>query len=373
MQRSRSCLRSASFVATRRSHLVLASTIACVSLLAGSLSAQQAGEGTQPGEQSGAATSPAGKQAMHSMAGRDAPAGVMGSMMHHEGEWMIGVRVMRMHMDGNRDGREDLTEADVFGAGYEMVPQRMDNTMVMLDVMYGIRDDVTLMASVPYVFNSMDMRMSDAESFTMRARGLGGVQLGALVGLWQGDRQGLHLNAGISLPTGKVDATDDMPNCPDCKVDYPTQPGSGTWDLAPGLTWVAENSAWSWGATWLETLRLGKNSEDYAFGNRHELSVWGVRRWNEAVSTSVRLAGAAWGGIDGSDPDFDPTIAPTQDPDAQAGRRIDVLLGLGWQPRNGPLQHHRLAVEIGVPNWQDLDGPQLETDWVANLNWQFWF
>lgn len=119
------------------------------------------------------------------------------------------------------------------------------------------------MASVPYVANSMDMLMSSGESFTMRARGLGDVRLGALIGLWQGDRQGLHLHAGISLPTGKVDATDDMPDCPDCKVDYPTQPGSGTWDLVPGVTWVAEAGDWSLGANWLETLRLGKNSEDY--------------------------------------------------------------------------------------------------------------
>jgi hypothetical protein len=229
------------------------------------------------------------------------------------------------------------------------------------------------MASLPYVANSMDMLMSEDESFTMQARGLGGVQLGALVRLWQGgEARGLHLNAGVLLPTGKVDATDDMPDCADCKVDYPTQIGSGTWDLAPGVTWVAEAGDWSWGANWLETLRLGTNSEGYAFGNRHELSAWGVRRWGRALSASVRLAGAAWGDIDGSDLDFDPMMAPTQDPDAQAGRRIDVLLGLGFKPAPGAGKH-RLAAEFGVPIWQDLDGPQLATDWAASINWQFWF
>lgn len=110
-----------------------------------------------------------------------------------------------------------------------------------------------------------------------------------------------------------------------------------------------------------------------AFGNRHELSLWGGRDWGEAVSTSVRLAGSAWGGIEGSDLDFDPTVAPTQDPDAQGGRRIDMLLGVGWQPWNGPLKHHRLALEIGAPIWQDLDGPQLAGDWSATFGWQFWF
>jgi hypothetical protein len=153
-------------------------------------------------------------------------------------------------------------------------------------------------------------------------------------------------------------------------VDYATQPGSGTWDLTPGLTWASASDDWSWGATWLETLRLGDNSEGYAFGNRHELSLWGARRLGDALSGSLRIAGSAWGNIDGADPEFDPELTPTQDPGAQGGKRLDVLVGAGWQPGQG---RHRLAIELGLPVWQDLDGPQLETDWTANIAWQVQF
>jgi hypothetical protein len=347
--------------------------IACFTILAASLGAFEARAETVATQAPTTATHEHAVHATHMMPGRDAPAGVMGSMLHHKGEWMVGVRFGHMSMDGNRDGTDGLTEDDVFAAGYEMAPLAMDSTMAMLDVMYGISDRVTLSASVPYVFNSMDMMMMEGETFPMEANGLGGVQLGALVGLWRGSGKGLHLNAGIALPTGKADATDDMPDCAGCKVDYPTQPGSGTWDLMPGLTFVAETGSWSWGANWLETLRLDQNSENYAFGNRHELSLWGVRRWNDTFSTSLRLAGAAWGDVEGADADLDPMMSPTQDPDLQAGRRIDALLGLGLKPASGALSRHRFAVEIGLPIWQDLDGPQLETDCTASFNWQLWF
>jgi hypothetical protein len=280
---------------------------------------------------------------------------------------------MGMHMDGNRDGGDDLTEQQVFDAGYEMAPLDMSSTALMLDLMYGVSDRVTLMATAPLVFNSMGMRTMEGDTFDMEASGIGDVRLGALVGLWHGAQQGIHLQASVQLPTGAVDATDDMPDCPDCKVDYPTQLGSGTWDIVPGLTWVGESGRWSWGANWIETLRLGTNSEAYAFGNRHELSAWGVRGLSDSVSTSLRMAGAAWGNLDGADPDLDPSMSPSQDPRAQGGKRIALLLGLGIKPSTGGLSSHRFALEVGLPIWQDLDGPQLAASWSATLSWQLWF
>jgi hypothetical protein len=29
-----------------------------------------------------------------------------------------------------------------------------------------------------------------------------------------------------------------------------------------------------------------------------------------------------------------------------------------------------LAAEVGVPVYQDLNGPQLETDWTFSIGWQ---
>ena len=363
-------------IAVRRAVLALAAGL----LLSRPLCAQQEpltalppGEwqvtGGAPAQDDGAG---AGDEIMMHMPGRDAPAGVMGAMLHHEGEWMLGLTVTRMHMDGVVDGHSHVSEGELFGAGYTMIPRQMDGTMTMLEAMYGLSDGLTLMASLPYVAYSMDMRMDTGEKFTMDSRGIGDVQVAALMRLYEDPGQEVHLNAGVSVPTGSTDETDDTPGFPDGRVDYVMQPGSGTWDLMPGVTWVARDGAWSWGAQWIETWRLGENDEDYTLGNRHDVTAWGARALTDELSLSLRLAGHDWGNIDGADPALDPTMSPTQDPNKQGGRRVDALAGLSAAPR-GALAGNRFALEFGVPIYEKLDGPQLSTDWIATLNWQLWF
>ena len=36
-----------------------------------------------------------------------------------------------------------------------------------------------------------------------------------------------------------------------------------------------------------------------------------------------------------------------------------------------PGNNHRLALEVSTPLSQNLDGPQLETDWMATIGWQY--
>jgi hypothetical protein len=69
---------------------------------------------------------------------------------------------------------------------------------------------------------------------------------------------------------------------------------------------------------------------------------------------------------------MDPAImAPVQtaDPDRQGIDRLAAGAGINWSlPAD-----HRLAAELMVPVYQDLDGPQLETDWNLTVGWQWAF
>lgn len=64
---------------------------------------------------------------------------------------------------------------------------------------------------------------------------------------------------------------------------------------------------------------------------------------------------------------------PCADPKLQGGDRLDLLLGLNFYVPEGPtlIKGQRLFAEFGLPVYQDLDGPQLETDWVLWLGWQY--
>lgn len=52
------------------------------------------------------------------------------------------------------------------------------------------------------------------------------------------------------------------------------------------------------------------------------------------------------------------------------GETVTLFAGVNLVAQRGALRGHRLALEIGAPVYQDVNGLQLETDWVATLGWQ---
>ena len=59
----------------------------------------------------------------------------------------------------------------------------------------------------------------------------------------------------------------------------------------------------------------------------------------------------------------------TANPAFYGGQWLEAGLGVNWASASG----HRLALEWTTPLWQDLNGPQLERDWMLTLGWQFAF
>ena len=63
-------------------------------------------------------------------------------------------------------------------------------------------------------------------------------------------------------------------------------------------------------------------------------------------------------------------MAPPMDARLQGGTRINGLAGVNLIAPEGPLTGHRLALEVGAPLYEDLDGPRLGTETVVTLGWQ---
>jgi len=148
------------------------------------------------------------------------------------------------------------------------------------------------------------------------------------------------------------------------------QLGTGTFDLLPGLTYTGRMGDVSWGAQYRAEIRLeGENDEGYAWGDKHALTAWAAYQWAPWISTSLRVDAMTQDSIDGIDAQV---VAPVQtaDPVNYGGERVDVFLGVNLIGQTGTLRGHRLALEVGTPIVQDLNGPQMETDWMATLGWQ---
>lgn len=313
-----------------------------------------------------------------------APIGVMADHTHGGQEVMFSARSMWMPMDGNLDGTTDLTPSQIVAPpgqdGFRLTPVEMPMQMTMLGAMYAPSRRLTMMAMVPFLSNTMDhasFQNPDGVAFTTQSGGLGDVSATALVLLSDVGRSRVHAGLGVSVPTGSVDETDDTPMGEDSRLPYPMQVGSGTVDLQPSLTYLGQTDQFGWGAQARGTVRLGENDRGYALGNRAGLTGWGSVLLTEAFSVSARLDGQAWENIDGADPAYDAAVAanlvPTVFPTLRAGERVDVSVGLNAYVPSGAAAGLRGAIEVGVPVYQRLAGPQLETSFVVTVGAQYAF
>ena len=299
-----------------------------------------------------------------------APYGVMGEHTHKTGEVMLSYRYMRMEMEENRDGTNTLEDSQVFtDFGFPVAPTRMSMEMHMFGAMYAPNDKLTFMAMLPLVDLEMEhLVVPMGVRFTTKTNGLGDIKLSGLYSIYQHEGHKIHINAGISLPTGSIDERGDTPALRNGILPYPMQLGSGTYDLLPGITYSGQSTNWSWGGQLMGTIRLSDNDEDYSLGDKVELTGWVSRKWNDSFSTSFRLAGQSWGNIDGADSRLNAMIVPTADPNRRGGDRVDALVGINFKQAG-----FRIAIEAGAPVYQDLDGPQLETDWITTAGIQYAF
>lgn len=323
-----------------------------------------------------------------------APIGVMGDHLHKTGEVMLSYRYMHMDMEGYRSGTNSLSPEQVastpnsfFGIpgqppNIRIVPTSMTMDMHMFGAMYAPNDRLTLMAMLPYVKKQMDHITFAGPAGTVRlgtfnteSEGLGDIKLSALYGLKSWDSNRLHLSFGISLPTGSTTETaivlTPMGTFMKARMPYGMQLGSGTYDLLPGITYSGRTGNTGYGAQLTGVIRTGKNN-GWRFGNEVALTTWASYQPQPWISLSGRIEAKSVGDISGRDSRM-VGPSPTLDPDNYGGETVTLFAGVNLVAQRGAMRGHRLAAEIGAPVYQDLNGLQLETDWIATLGWQYAF
>ena len=313
------------------------------------------------------------------------PAGIRGNNMP-AGAFMLNYLPMFMHMEGNRIGTNEVSPEFIVTTvpnpnggppTLRVVPIEMDVQMHMFMAMYAPYDWLTFMAMGSYIKKEMKhvtfagpAGTTRLGTFTTLSEGVGDTKLSAIFRLYNDGKNRAQLTTGLSLPTGSITEADDVlaPTGarPTLRLPYPMQLGSGTFDFLPGITVRGRQGRWSYGARYTGVIRLGKNDEGYSFGDIHALTGWGAYQWTPAVNTSLRIAARTEDSISGRDPLI---AAPVQTavPAFQGGERVDLFFGLGLTGQ-GKLRGYRLDAELGVPVYQDLNGPQMEMDYSVGVS-----
>lgn len=78
-----------------------------------------------------------------------------------------------------------------------------------------------------------------------------------------------------------------------------------------------------------------------------------------------------WGVIRGADPNLDVTLSPLNVAVDKGGSAMEAMIGMNLLSLKGKwTRGHRLAIEAGLPLYQNFDGPQMKLDWFMTAGWQ---
>lgn len=293
-----------------------------------------------------------------------APIGVPHGQLLEAGRIMIGYRYAYHRLDNLRQGTTQVDPDAAFQVGYTLVPTAMNVHRHVAEVMYAPRPMVTFAVELPVVHQNLWLERQSGDRTEVTASGLGDVRIGALVGALDRDGTRAHASLMLGLPTGSREEWDEQGPFP-----YAAHVGSGTFDINPGATIVHQTPLWSWGGQVHGTVRVGEGSDGFALGNRLELTAWTARQLARTASVSLRLAGQFRGDVRHDVPTF--PASPASEPGLTGGTRVDLIAGGNLHAAAGTFLGHRLFGEIGIPVYQDLDGPQLGSAWHASIGWRW--
>lgn len=310
-----------------------------------------------------------------------APLSVMGDHMHSSGEWMLSYRHMRSNMQGMREGSSRVANS-IIASDYNVVPQRMDMQMDMLGIMYAPSDNLTVMLMAHYHAMEMVNHHNSMGRFATESRGWGDTKLSILQRLLHSEGFQVHAQWGLSLPTGSIKERDSMPamgGFAQSVLPASMQLGSGTFDFEPALTLLMPRGAFSFGAQAKATLRLeSENSEGYRRGHQFQLQSWASYQLRSDWTANLGLSYHASGKLHGEQQSVTQSMmmkrtVPTAWSENYGGDTLEFLLGSFYDLPSTYFPGQRIAVDVRLPLYQDLNGVQMDADWKCSLGWELRF
>ena len=310
----------------------------------------------------------------HGRVDTHAPAFLMGDHVHEPGEWMVEYKFSNMYMHGNRASATQLSNQEALNFigtvppgtpgvnAYMATPTRMTMEMHMVHIMRGITNDITAYIMPMWMVNTMDHLRRDETTFTTSNSGLSDLHFGALWRIYNGCPDELILNLRFSAPTGDIDDKTDIPTGSPTEFPYPMRLGHGTWNTLPAVTYRYYGERASLGLQGSFLLPMGTNDSNYQVGNEYRTNVWFsyLLDCDKKLAATFRVEGLWRDNFDGADPQLNPNMISTADPNMRGGEFLNLGYGLMYMlPRGG-----RLNFEVTNPVVQNLRGVQLETDWA---------
>jgi len=332
-----------------------------------------------------------------SKCGGNMPMNIPGGGVPETHEFRFKLSPIFMRMDGLLEGTDEVKPKSIIGMpskGKFMAAQRsMNMYMVNASAGYSFTDKffggvmlMWLKKDMNMMFNSKMKKMTGAPDYTMKSAGMGDTMLMGKYRLYSDDAlvptNQLSLFMGLSLPTGSINeknANHPLDVRKGEQLPYGMQLGSGTLDPSLGLLYQGSSSPLWWGANLIYTGRWHKNSRDYRLGNTYRYDLYAMYQLRYDTLVQFQINGKYEGSIKGEMDELrtglsghavhgdaaSPLMTPLWDNGNYGGHRISTTVGFQWQPF--PL--HIIDVSLGLPLFQQLNGPQLKDDYRVAFTW----
>jgi len=322
------------------------------------------------------------------------PISVMGARaMKMKGMFMVSVRQMRNWMAGNRNGTDDLSDAQIIKlpnpyqvgnnpTSLSVVPQHMVMNMSMVDLMYAPSNSLTLMGTGMLMKKSMDLTTylgmgsmtgrPQLGSYTISSLGLSSISLSGLFRLYEGDTAQVHAQVGVQRSVGANNVTGEMLTPMNMRqamiLPYGMQVGDKSTSVISALTYVANNDGWVYGGQLRSRNVITKG--EWGFGDTLSLTGWGQKELVRKTALSLRMTHHRQGSINGRNSSI---IAPVQTANPSNYGGSSTVLGLGLNQLfymfSGDYAD-RVGMEVTYPIHQNLNGPQMKSGVSIQFGYQ---
>jgi len=321
--------------------------------------------------------------------GGNMPLNIFGGGIPEPKEFRFKLSQMIMEMGPLRDGTDEISNDDLIGSAngtnFPALPTNMQMYMTMIGAAYSFSDDFAVMGMTSYIENTMRMNLNNGNDFTMTSGGVGDITLLAKYRAYADDNlvptNQVSVLFGLSLPSGSINKkfsnhTNDTFN--GSLLPFKMQLGSGTVDPIIGLTYQGSRDPFWWGFNTQLEGHIYDNEQGYRRAQELRYDFYAMKQVHDKVVVHAQLNGWYEGKF--SDEAYDVRvlgaghnalstannlISPLFDPDNYGGHKLHFGLGVQFQP----LPLHVMELTASVPIHQDLNGPQLQDNWMVQFTY----
>ncbi len=260
-----------------------------------------------------------------------------------------------------------------------IIPQNIAVATQVIGLNYGVTKDFAMVLTAGMIEKNLNaLTYKGTSGILPLGRSLPGTTslidftLSGVYRLYQDDVHRIQVAFGFSFPTGSSTATFSNFLLPDgtrrnIRAFYGMQPGTGTFDILPCIVYAGYLGPWSWGVSYRGRFPLGPNPQGYLWGDLHEINGWGGYTWTPGLTTTFRVSGSMQDPIRGFDPEIRGPAVPAN-PVFYGGQRVELFGGATISGKLIGYENVTVAVEAGLPVYQNLNGPQIMKNWQAGMS-----